>query len=99
VPYKVEFAEAVEAHLRALTARDRATTLAAIERQLVHEPLKETRNRKPLRPNPIAPWELRVGELRVFYEVVGSTTGVVRVLAVGRKHRDVLTIGGKEMTL
>ena len=40
-----------------LTARDRTTALAAIERQLTHEPLKETRNRKPLRPNPIAPWE------------------------------------------
>ena len=99
MPYRVEFAESVEAHLRALPARDRATTLAAIERQLIQEPLRETRNRKPLRPNPIAPWELRVGELRVFYEVVGSTTGLVRVLAVGRKRRDVLTIGGKEIDL
>jgi len=99
MPYKVEFAESVEAHLRALTARDGATTLAAIERQLVHGPLAETRSRKSLRPNLIAPWGLRVGELRVFYEVVGSATGVVRVLAVGRKHRDVLTIGGEEMTL
>jgi mRNA-degrading endonuclease RelE of RelBE toxin-antitoxin system len=99
VAYKVDFAQAVEAHLRALAARDRATTLAAIERQLIHEPLKETRNRKPLRPNPIAPWELRVGDLRVFYEVVGSAAGVVRILAVGRKRRNVLTIGGEEMDL
>jgi mRNA-degrading endonuclease RelE of RelBE toxin-antitoxin system len=99
VPYTVEFAESVEDHLRALTARDRTTTLAAIDRQLVHEPLKETRNRKPLRPNPIAPWELRIGELRVFYEVVGSDTGVVRVLAVGRKRRNTLMIGGKEIQL
>jgi mRNA-degrading endonuclease RelE of RelBE toxin-antitoxin system len=66
VSYTVEFAESVEDHLRALTARDRTTALTAIERQLVYEPLKETRNRKPLRPNPIAPWELRVGDLRVF---------------------------------
>ena len=97
MPYTVEFAESVEDHLRALTARDRATTLAAIERQQVHEPLKETRNRKPLRPNPVAPWELRVGELRVFYEVLDSDTGVVRVLAVGRKRRDTLMIGGEEI--
>ena len=46
--------------------------LDAIERQLVSEPLKESRNRKPLRPNPIAPWELRVGGLRVFYEVTAA---------------------------
>ena len=55
MPYAVEFAEAVEAHFLALTARERTTTLAAIERQLIHEPLKETKNRKPLRPNPVAP--------------------------------------------
>jgi mRNA-degrading endonuclease RelE of RelBE toxin-antitoxin system len=99
VPYTVEFAESVEEHFRALTARDRTTALAAINRQLLHEPLKETRHRKPLRPNPIAPWELRVGHLRVFYDVVGAESGVVRILAVGRKRRNVLIIGGKEIRL
>ena len=99
MPYTIEFAEAVEDHFRVLTARDRTTALAAINRQLLHEPLKETRNRKPLRPNPIAPWELRVGQLRVFYEVVGTDSGFVRILAVGRKLRNVLMIGGKEIRL
>jgi hypothetical protein len=36
---------------------------------LAHEPLVETRHRKPLRPNPLAPWEPCVGSLRAFYEV------------------------------
>ena len=99
MPYTVEFAESVEDHFRVLTARDRATVLAGINRQLLHEPLKETRHRKPLRPNPIAPWELRVGLLRVFYEVVGTAAGVVRILAVGRKRRNVLVIGDKEIQL
>lgn len=99
MPYAIEFAESVEDHFRALTARERATVLAAIERQLPHEPLKETRNRKPLRPNPIAPWELRVGQLRVFYEVVEADNAVVKILAVGRKRRQVLTIGGQEIQL
>lgn len=71
----------------------------AIEGQLHHEPLTETRHRKPLRPNPVAPWELRVGHLRVFYEVVQGPTGIVRILAVGRKRRNVLVIGGKEIQL
>ena len=82
-----------------MTARDRTTVLAGINRQLLHEPLKETRHRKPLRPNPIAPWELRVGQLRVFYEVVAAEGGVVRVLAVGQKRRNVLVIGDKEIQL
>ena len=99
MPYAVEFAQSVEDHFRPLTARDRTTVLAAINRQLLHEPLKEARHRKPLRPNPIAPWELRVGQLRVFYEVLGTESGVVRILAVGRKRRNVLMIGDKEIRL
>jgi plasmid stabilization system protein ParE len=91
---------APEGHVRALTARDRATALAAINRQLAYEPLKETRHRKPLRPNPIAPWELRIGQVRVFYEVVGTgSRGAVRILAVGPKRRNALMIGGKEIRL
>jgi mRNA-degrading endonuclease RelE of RelBE toxin-antitoxin system len=99
VSYTIEFAESVEAHFRALTARDRAVALTAISRQLLHEPLRETRNRKPLRPNPVAPWELRVGHLRIFYEVVGIDSGIVRILAVGQKQRNALMIGGKEIRL
>jgi mRNA-degrading endonuclease RelE of RelBE toxin-antitoxin system len=97
--YEIAFAESVQEHFRVLTARERATVLDAIGRQLSHQPLDETRNRKPLRPNPVAPWELRVGQLRVFYEVVGTDTGVVRILAVGRKVRNTLMIGGKEIQL
>ena len=99
MPYTVEFAQSVERHLRVLTAPERTTILDAIGRQLRHEPLKETRHRKPLRPNPVAPWELRVGQLRVFYEVAGADSGVVRILSVGRKRRSVLLIGDKEIRL
>ena len=94
--YTFEFAEAVEAHLAALNARERATVLDAIERQLTNEPLKESRNRKPLRPNPVAPWELRVGQLRVFYEVAER---VVHILAVGTKKRNMVRIGEREFQL
>ena len=99
MPYTVEFAQSVERHLRVLTARERKTVLDAIGRQLLHEPLKETRQRKPLRPNPIAPWELRVGQLRIFYDVTETESGVVRILAVGRKRRNVLVVGDKEIRL
>jgi mRNA-degrading endonuclease RelE of RelBE toxin-antitoxin system len=99
VAYRIAFAESVQAHFRILTARERATILDSIDHQLLHEPLKETRHRKPLRPNPIAPWELRIGQLRVFYEVVNEAGGVVRVLAVGRKLRNTLTIGDEEIRL
>ena len=97
--YEIEFAESVDGHLQLLTAGQRARVFRAIEVQLTHEPLEETRNRKPLRPNPIAPWELRVGQLRVFYDVAEGPPPTVQVLAVGVKDRDALRIGGQEVQL
>ncbi len=67
--YRIEFTPQADEHLAALTARDRATLLAQVGRQLIHRPMVETRSRKPMRPNPLAPWELRVGRLRVYYDV------------------------------
>lgn len=97
--YQIEFAASVKAHLAVLTARQRATVLEAVERQLTDEPSKETRNRKPLKPNPVAPWELRAGAMRVFYEVAEGPPAVVRVLAVGVKARETLRIGGEDIKL
>ncbi len=81
--------------------------LDAISEQLAREPLVETRHRKPLRPNPLAPWQLRVGSLRVFHDVrspapeeppnreLEAPAEVVYVLAVGKKERNVLRIAGE----
>ena len=82
-----------------LSAQQRSTVIDAIQTHLVHEPLKETRNRKPLRPNPIAPWELRIGALRVFYEAPTEPPNTVNILAVGIKARNKLLIAGQEIAL
>ena len=97
--YAIEFAESVRAQLRRLSARQRSIVFDAIENRLRDEPFKETRHRKPLRPNPLAPWELRIGEIRVFYGVEASRANVVSVLAVGIKRRNRLLIAGKEVEL
>ena len=96
--FRIEFAESVADQLLALTRAERVRLLDAIERQLAEEPLTETRNRKPLRPNPVAPWELRAGALRVFHEVAHHPR-MVRVVAVGKKDRNVLRVGRREMKL
>ncbi len=95
--YAVVFADRVAAHLRWLRAHERAAVFAAIERQLVHEP--SVPRRKPLRPNPIGPWELRVGDLRLFYDVVDDPRATVQILAVGRKRGSALYIAGEEIVL
>jgi hypothetical protein len=68
-----------------------------VDEQLEHEPGVETRNRKPMRPNPLAPWELRIEELRVYYEIEELPEQVVTILAVGVKDRNRVLIGGKEI--
>ena len=71
----------------------------AIVLQLTHQPMVATRNRKRLRPNPLAPWELRIGALRVYYEVTEKPERLVTVRAVGVKDRNRLLIGGEEIDL
>ena len=50
-----------------------------------------------MRPNPLAPWELRIGELRVYYEILEEPEQVVTILAVGVKDRNRVLIGGKKI--
>jgi len=72
--------------------------LDQIEVQLTYEPATETRNRKPLEPNALADWELRIGVYRVFYDV-DATQPAVTIKAVGYKEHNRLFIGGKEYVL
>ena len=64
----------------------------------MHQPTVVTRNRKPLQPNPLARFELRIGANRVYYEV-DDGRHVVEVRAVGIKERNRVTIGGEEIDL
>jgi hypothetical protein len=57
-----------------------------------------TRNRKILRANQLAPWELRIGELRVYHEVKEAPDArAVVVKAVGIKDRNRVLIAGEEV--
>jgi mRNA-degrading endonuclease RelE of RelBE toxin-antitoxin system len=74
------------------------TLLDAIEDQLIYQPGVPTRHRKLLRENPLADWELRVGEYRVFYDI-DDEPGIVMILAIGVKSHNTLRIEGEEIQL
>lgn len=95
----IDYSPEAEDHLRLLTARQRAIVLDQVERHLAHQPAVETKNRKPMRPNPVAPWELRLGDLRVYYDVHEEPRAMVSVLAVGVKRRNRVRIGREEIEL
>ncbi len=97
--YLVEYSPEAEHHLSRLKARQQATVFDAVDQQLSHQPNVETRNRKPMRPNPIAPWELRIGILRVYYDIEDDPAPRVKVLAVGKKIRNRVIVGDEELQL
>jgi mRNA-degrading endonuclease RelE of RelBE toxin-antitoxin system len=88
--YTIDYAEGVAQDLADLPAAGRKRVLDQIEKTLMHEPERATRNRKPLRglvppwthAQPV--WQLRVGEFRVFYDVDRASNRVT-VRAVRRK--------------
>lgn len=98
--YRARFADDVNEHIDALTARQRSVVFDAIERHLRNEPKRETRNRKPMDPHRdgfVAAWELRVGELRVYYAIEDEPEPTVVIVAVGVKVRERVRIGGKDV--
>ena len=108
--YEIVYAPIALEHLRGLDARQRALVVDTVDRQLCHQPETPTRNRKSLRPNPLAPWELRIGDLRVFYAVESepedhapdeetTTDGRVFILGVGVKRGNRLTVANEECEL
>ena len=85
-------------HLKALKSFEQTLLLHEIELHLTREPDQPTRNRKQLRPNPLAEWELRVGTFRVFYTIENNLV-VVTVIAIGCKDHNTLIIEGEEFPL
>jgi mRNA-degrading endonuclease RelE of RelBE toxin-antitoxin system len=74
-------AEAVD-DLRRLKANLRASVQSAIETHLTHEPTKTSRSRiKRLRGLRRPQYRLRVGEIRIFYDVSDSTVEILAIVA------------------
>lgn len=97
--YEIEYSPDAEDHLRRLKANQRSTVLDSVDEQLSYQPDVETRNRKPMRPNPVAPWELRIGNLRVYYDFSQEPEKIVYIRAIGIKDRNIVRIGREEIHL
>ena len=96
--FRIEFTPEALEDIRHFRKRDQKRIIEWIENQLIHQPTQETRNRKKLRPNRVAEWELRVDKFRIFYDL-NEASGVVKIEAVGYKKGSRLFIHGKEYSL
>jgi mRNA-degrading endonuclease RelE of RelBE toxin-antitoxin system len=96
--FRIEVTADARDDLLHYSASERKLIVTGIRAQLLHEPLVATKNRKPLRANPIASWELRLGRFRVFYEVDGPSQ-TVTVVSVGNKEHNQLFVRGQEVKI
>src|SRR5262249_9410807 len=93
MPFKITITEDADRQFRSLSVRDQRILEAAILSRLEHQPMTPTKAIKRLRPNPLAEFELRAGDLRALYNVEGDE---VVVLIVGQKVGNKLIVEGEE---
>ncbi len=91
--FKISISALAELHLKALPAREQRIIEAAVHARLSLQPSIPTKNIKRLRPNPLVKYELRVGDLRVLYNIEGDE---VILLVIGRKIGNKLLVKGEE---
>ena len=91
--FKLTITDDADRQLRSLPVRHQRILEAAIVSRLEHQPTTPTKAIKRLRPNPLAEFELRAGDLRALYNVEGDE---VVVLIVGRKVGSKLIVEGEE---
>jgi mRNA-degrading endonuclease RelE of RelBE toxin-antitoxin system len=95
--YTIILAEGAEGDFRSMTAYERRLVLDGMETHLSHRPTEQSRRIKKMRPNPIAAWELRLGDYRVLYDVGESERNVI-VQVIGEKVGNRLIVQGEEYT-
>ncbi len=96
--FGIEFTPEALEDLKALRKFEQKKVIEGIESQLKNEPTVETRNRKKLRPNDVAEWELRNSRFRVFYNV-DDDVQAVSIQAIGFKVGSLLFVRGEKRKL
>jgi mRNA-degrading endonuclease RelE of RelBE toxin-antitoxin system len=96
--YQIQYSQDAVQDLKFFRKSDQQRILEGIEQQLRYEPTIETRNRKPMRANPVAEWELRLGAFRVLYNVE-ETVSIVDVQRVAEKQGNAFFFRGSQEDL
>ena len=97
MPFDIILApEAVE-DLQSMKAHARTTIRAALETHLRHAPEKTSRSRiKRLRGLRRPQYRLRVGDIRVFYDLSGTTVEVLAIVARSEAESGLAQFGNPE---
>lgn len=93
--YEIILAPEAAQDLKRLKAHDRAEVKDALERHLRHEPTKVSKSRiKRLRGINRPQYRLRVGEIRVYYDITGNHVEVLAIIQKSEAVSWLKEIGG-----
>jgi mRNA-degrading endonuclease RelE of RelBE toxin-antitoxin system len=81
--YDIVITASAQGDLQYFKAYEQRMITEAIKVHLRHDAEVESNHRKHLRPNSLAPWELKIGRYRAFYEI--EQPQMVKLAAVGYK--------------
>ena len=81
--FTIAFGEGAIEDLEIFSELEQKQIVTAIELQLSLDAACETADRQRLHPSALAEWELRIGTVRVFYDIEGQNTSV-KIGSIGR---------------
>jgi len=96
--YEIDYTPEARQDLNSFRKFEQQHIMDEIDAQLQYQPKVAARNRKKLRPNDVAEWELRLDKFRVFYDV-RETAQIIKIAAIGYKRGNKLFIHGEEYDL
>lgn len=96
--FSVKFTDAAKDDFGYFPKSQQKLILDEAAKQLTYQPEVETKNRKKLRENPLASYELQLDAIRVFYNIY-AVEQMVDIVAVGRKEHNELYIKGRKVKI
>ena len=97
VVFEIVLAPEAVADFKSMRGNVQAEIRAALATHLRHEPEKVSRSRiKRLRALRQPQYQLRVGEVRIFYDVVGKTVQVLAIVAKAEAETWLAKFGAPE---
>ena len=95
MPFSITITQEAEKQFKFLSMREQRNLQSAIQARLRDRPTQLSRAVKKLRPNPLAQFELRAGDLRALYNVEPEKSEVV-LLVIGKKVGNKLIVSNEE---
>ena len=96
--YEIIYTIEAEEDLKSFRKFEQQFLVDEIDKHLQFEPALPTRNRKKLRSNNLAEWELRIDKFRVFYDIQ-AVVKIVKIVAIGQKRGNKVFVHGEEYDL